>query len=82
MTRKILALLTAAALLLGGCRRSVVSDQQFDIAAQRTQASEPTEQHEQPGEPLTTLRLAYSVSDSLNPFLMKTQMNRTLIPLL
>lgn len=82
MTRKILALLTAAALLLGGCRRSIVSDQQFDIAAQRTQASEPTEQHEQPGEPLTTLRLAYSVSDSLNPFLMKTQMNRTLIPLL
>ncbi|MEY8440329.1 peptide ABC transporter substrate-binding protein [Anaerotruncus colihominis] len=82
MTHRILALLAAAALLLGGCRRSVVSDQQFDIAAQRTQASASAQRPEQPGEPLTTLNLAYSVSDSLNPFQMKTQMNRMLTPLL
>ncbi len=82
MTHRILALLAAVVLLFGGCRRTVVSDQQFDIAAQRAQASAPAQRQEQSEEPLTTLSLAYSVSDSLNPFLMKTQMNRMLIPLL
>ena len=82
MTHRILALLAAVVLLFGGCRRTVVSDQQFDIAAQRAQASAPAQRKEQSEEPLTTLSLAYSVSDSLNPFLMKTQMNRMLIPLL
>ena len=47
MTHRILALLAAVVLLFGGCRRTVVSDQQFDIAAQRAQASAPAQRQEQ-----------------------------------
>ena len=83
MKRTKLALLAAGLLLLAGCNPGTgLTDQQFDIAGQRQEAPAPEQPEKPPAQAVSEIRLAYSASDSLNPYTMKTQLNRELVPLL
>ena len=77
-------LFSALILVLSGCSSVSLSDQQFDLSAQRQEeAAQPSDQPVQDAaEPVSELCLACSMTDSFNPYRMKTQLNQELIPLM
>ena len=70
MKQRYYALLLAVAVAVSGC--AVSEPEPEDISPEQIPVPAP----------VSELRLAYSASDSLNPYKMKTELNRQLIPLL
>ncbi|WP_195276371.1 ABC transporter substrate-binding protein [Anaerotruncus rubiinfantis] len=80
MKQKLCIVALALSVLLAGCSGMEVTDQQFGLPNQPAE-NEPVQEKPVP-EPVSTVNLAYSVNDTLNPYTMTTKLNRELVPLL
>lgn len=80
MKQRYYALLLAVAVAVSGC--AVSEPEPEDISPEQIPVPAPVTSQPEQVQPVSELRLAYSASDSLNPYKMKTELNRQLIPLL